>query len=249
MSRVLLRQRRKADFESLWLITFADLMVQLMAFFAVVYSYSQLDQSRLKELLGQFQKAVGLKVQGVGPGTTLMGAQVPGTQPEGTGAQAARPGDGVLPGTTGLMPDRVSDLEKLLNDLRAADGPDVGTRLRIVSFRGAVLFPEGSSALDPAFEAILDRIAQLTVEYPGFSLVVEGHAAPGERNRPGGDALEVSAQRAMAVMRRLEARGVDPQMLAAEARGEAYPDGDGSSPEGRALLRRVRFRFQRLAER
>lgn len=249
MSRVPLRQRRKADFESLWLVTFADLMVQLMAFFAVVYSYSQLDQSRLKELLGQFQKAVGLKVQGIGPGSSLIGAQTPGPQPEGTGAEAARPGDGPLPGTTGLMPDRVSDLEKLLNDLRAADGPDVGTRLRVVSFRGAVLFPEGSAAVDPAFETILDRIAQLTVEYPGFSLVVEGHAAPEERNRPGGDALEVSAQRAMAVVRRLKAKGVDPQMLAAEARGEAYPEGDGSSPEGRALLRRVRFRFQRLAER
>lgn len=249
MSRVLLRQRRKADFESLWLITFADLMVQLMAFFAVVYSYSQLDQSRLKELLGQFQKAVGLQVQNVGPGQSLLGTQVPGSQPEGTGAQAARPGDGVLPGTTGLMPDRASDLEKLLNDLQAADGPDVGTRLRIVSFRGAVLFPEGSAALDPAFEPLMDRIAQLTAEYPGFALVVEGHAAPGEKNRSAGDALEVSAQRAMAVVRHLKAKGADPQMLAAEARGDARPDSDGSSPEGRALLRRVRFRFQRLAER
>ncbi|HOD33841.1 MAG TPA: flagellar motor protein MotB, partial [Holophaga sp.] len=73
MSRVPLRQRRKADFESLWLVTFADLMVQLMAFFAVIYSYSQLDQSNLKELLGQFQKAVGLKVQAIGPGSSLIG--------------------------------------------------------------------------------------------------------------------------------------------------------------------------------
>lgn len=229
MSRVPLRQRRKADFESLWLVTFADLMVQLMAFFAVVYSYGQQDQSRLRELLGQFQKAVGLRTPSAGT--------------EGFS------GTGPLPGQTGLSPDRVSDLEKLLNDLKASDGPDVGSRLRVVTFRGSVLFEEGSTALDPSFQPLLDRIAQLTVRYPGFFLVVEGHAAPGERLRSGGDALEVSAQRALVVARWLRERGADPQALAIEARGDTAPDADPSSLEGRALVRRVRFRFQRVAER
>lgn len=237
MAKVPIRQRRKADFESLWLITFADLMVQLMAFFAVIYSFSQRDQTQLQEVLAQFQKAVGLKAQG--PGT-------PGTPPPGTGLPA---GQGVLPGGTGIPPDRAVDLEKLLSDLRATDGPDVGTRLRIVSFRGAVLFPEGSAAVDPVFEPLLERISRLGVEYPGFSLVVEGHAAPGERGRGGADALDLSGQRAQAVVRNLVARGVEAKTLSAEARGDAFVEGDPGSPEGRALQRRVRFRFQRVAER
>jgi hypothetical protein len=37
--------------------------------------------------------------------------------------------------------------------------------------------------------------------------------------------------------------------MAAEAHGDSQVDGDPRSPEGRALQRRVRFRFQRVAER
>ena len=225
MTRVPLRQRRKADFESLWLITFADLMVQLIAFFAVIYSFSARDQA---QLLARFKQAVGLKAEGA--------------------AEAAQPGGvGVLPGQPGIAPERAADLERLLSDLRASEGPDVGVRLRIVSFRGSVLFGEGSAALDPSFEPLLVRISELVAQYPGFTLVCEGHAAPGERGR--GDALELSSARAQAVQRALVARGVDPKGVAVEARGDALVDGDPTSPEGRALQRRVKFRFQRVAER
>ena len=228
MTRVPLRQRRKADFESLWLITFADLMVQLMAFFAVIYSFSARDQA---QLLARFKQAVGLKAEGA--------------------AEAAQPGGvGVLPGQPGIAPERAADLERLLSDLRASEGPDVGVRLRIVSFRGALLFAEGAAAVPPDFEPMLARISRMAQEYPGFTLVCEGHAAPGERGRqPGVDALALSGQRAEAVVRMLAERGVDPRTMAAEAHGDAQPEGDPATAEGRALQRRVRFRFQRVAER
>ena len=82
MANVTLRQRRKGEFEGLWLITFADLMVQLMAFFAVIYSFSAQDQHKMQEVLHSFQKELGV-----------------------------RGGDGILPGSTGLDPARAADLE------------------------------------------------------------------------------------------------------------------------------------------
>jgi flagellar motor protein MotB len=213
--------RRKADFEGLWLITFADLMVQLMAFFAVIYSFSAQDTRRLREVLESFQHELGVK------GTT-----------------------GILPGNTGIDPNRAADLEKHLADLKPVQGEDVGVQMRIVSFRGAVLFPEGSAALPVEFQPLLTRISQMSGEYPGFILVCEGHAAPGERGRaPGQDALALSGLRAEAVMRTLAAQGMDPAAMAAEAHGDSRPDGDPATAEGRALQRRVRFRFQRVAER
>ena len=229
MAKISLRgmRRRSVDFESLWLITFADLMVQLMAFFAVVYSFSMQDQQKLGSLVTSFQKVLGVKaVKEVGA-------------PEGTG---------ILPGTTGIQPDKAADLEKLLSDLRATEGPDVGTRMRLVTFRGSILFAEGSQDLDPAFEPLLTRIVGLAREYPGFYLVCEGYAAPNERGRGGADALEVSGLRAQAVMRYLAAKGVDAKLMSAEAHGDSMIEGDPRSPEGRALQRRVKFRYQRVAD-
>jgi len=221
-------RRRSVDFESLWLITFADLMVQLMAFFAVIYSFSLQGERQLSEVVGSLQKALGVKNAGI-------------TTPA--------PGQGLLPGSQGIVPEKAADVEKLLSELKSSDGPDVGTRMRIVSFRGAILFSEGTAAIDPAFQPLLTRISQLVAEYPGFLLVCEGHAAPRERGHGASDALELSGQRAQAVMRFLIAQGLDPRDMAAEAHGDALVDGDPGTPEGRALQRRVKFRFQRVAER
>ncbi|HPS68626.1 MAG TPA: flagellar motor protein MotB [Holophaga sp.] len=229
MAKVTLRalRRRGVDFESLWLITFADLMVQLMAFFAVVYSFSMQGQEQMGQLVKSLQKALGVKVAGT---------ELPG-------------GPGILPGSTGIGKDRAADLEKLLADMKASSGPDEGVRMRIVTFRGSILFDEGSAVVDTAFQPLMTRISRLVGEYPGFTLICEGHAAPGERSKAGGDALELSGQRAQAIVRFLALQGLDMKTIAAEAHGDAQVDGDPSSPEGRSLQRRVVFRFQRVAER
>ncbi len=218
--------RRKSDLESLWLMTFADLMVQLMAFFALLYSFSVADQTKLQQAVTSIQKALGVKA-------------VPGPPPAG---------DGILPGSTGLDPAKAADLEKLLSAVQATEGPDVGSRLRFVSFRGALIFEEGSANLTPGSDILLVRLATLATRYQGFTLVCEGHAAPGERIR-GGDALDLSSRRALAAQRFLANLGVPTARLTSEARGDSQPEGDGGTPEGRALQRRVSFRFQRVAER
>jgi chemotaxis protein MotB len=217
-------RRRGVDFESLWLITFADLMVQLMAFFAVIYSFSLQGQQQMSQVVQSLQKELGVKVEGPS-------------------------GNGILPGTTGVGTDRAADLEKLLADIQAKEGPDAGVHMRIVSFRGSILFGEGSSTVDTVFQPLMTRISTLVGEYPGFTLICEGHAAPGERSRSGGDALELSGQRAQAIVRFLAAQNLDMKTIAAEAHGDSQIEGDPSSPEGRALQRRVKFRFQRVSER
>jgi chemotaxis protein MotB len=219
--------RRKSDLESLWLVTFADLMVQLMAFFALLYSFSVADQTKLQQAVTSIQKALGVKPQ-LGPPSA---------------------GDGILPGSTGMDPAKAEDLEKLLSAAQVSEGKDVGSRLRFVSFRGGLIFQEGSAVLTPGSDVLLVRLSVLATRYQGFTLVCEGHAAPGERGRNGADALELSSQRALATQRYLEALGLPPTRLASEARGDSQPEGDGGTPEGRALQRRVMFRFQRVAER
>lgn len=218
--------RRKADLESLWLVTFADLMVQLMAFFALLYSFSVADQTKLQQAVTSIQKALGVEAK--------------------VGVKTA--GDGILPGSTGLDPAKAEDLEKLLNAAQTVEGKDAGARLRFVSFRGSLIFDEGSSTLTSGSDVILTRLSELALRYPGFTLVCEGHAAPGERGK-GSDALDLSSQRAMAAQRYLAGIGLQPAQLTSEAHGDSRPEAHDQSPEGRALQRRVTFRFQRVAER
>lgn len=220
MARVLGRaQRRKDDYENLWFITFADLMVQLMAFFAVIYSFTSQDQRKVQEVLLALQHELGAK------------------------------GEGILPGHTGIAPERAADLEKLLADLKPVDGAEAGVRMQVVRFRGGLLFPEGGTAIDAGYEAMLKRVVEIATQYPGYTLVCEGHAGPGERGARGQDALELSGLRAQAVVRRLAGLGLDPALMAAEAHGDSQLEGNPETPEGRALVRRVKFRFQRPAER
>jgi flagellar motor protein MotB len=215
--------RRRSDTESLWLITFADLMVQLMAFFALLYSFGAADQAKVSATLKSLQKALGVQAQFDTSGQQQLG-------------------------TSGLDEHRAADLEKLLTDLQMAEGRDVGVRMRIVSFRGSLLFEAGSTQLAPGSNVLLDRIAKLTEDYPGFTLICEGHAAPGERSGAN-DALSLSSLRAQSAMRELQKRGVSGERLALEAHGDTKPEGDATSPEGAALSRQVKFRFQRVAER
>lgn len=107
MAKVSLRglRRRGVDFESLWLITFADLMVQLMAFFAVIYSFSIQGQEQMNQVLRSLQKELGVNIEGPAlPGST-----------------------GILPGTTGIGTSRAADLEKLLADMQVKEGPTPGS--------------------------------------------------------------------------------------------------------------------------
>jgi len=207
----------------LWLITFADLMVQLMAFFALVYSFGAQDQVKLQQVMESLRKALGVQ---------------------------SEPANGILPGTGALDPTKASDLEKALTEAMSQEGPDKGVRMRIVTFRGSLSFENGSAVIAPGSAFLLDRIAKLTGDYPGFTLICEGHAAPAERDRlNGGDALSLSSARAQNAMRELLKRGVPGSIIALEAHGDTKAEGDTSSPEGRALHQEVKFRFQRVAER
>jgi chemotaxis protein MotB len=219
------KERRKdGNFENLWLITFADLMIQLMAFFAIVYSYTHLNASGASDLINALRKELGLK------------SYMP-------------PGEGILPGALGLDPDKATDLEKLIGDMKIEDGPDEGVRLRVVTFRGSILFDEGSAIVKPEFRPWLERIAALSNQYRGYHLVLEGQAAPLERSRNGGDAWALSSERAQAVARQLVLGGIEPKYMIPEFRGDTIVEADASLLEGRALARQVRFRFQRVESR
>lgn len=112
-------------------------------------------------------------------------------------------------------------------------GEDGTLRVRLPP---SVSFEVGSAQLSaPAEQALSSLIAPLA-DFTSLLVSVHGHTdntGPAEVNR------RLSAQRAQAVARRLQAAGVPARHLLAVGHGAEQPIADNESPEGRERNRRV----------
>ena len=101
-----------------------------------------------------------------------------------------------------------------------------------------ILFDTGKSTIKPESDAELDRIAEYMKANPTVRFEVQGHT-----DSQGSDAVNdpLSQQRAEAVVKALEAKGVDGFNLHAVGKGSHVPIASNSTDEGRAKNRRVEF--------
>ena len=118
-------------------------------------------------------------------------------------------------------------------------------------FQSEVLFPVGSADLTQAgvsqMTALAVTIKDIAAEIPPdlrWVLRVDGHTDP--QPVKGGQFAsnwELSAQRAITVVKLLIADGVPPEHLAATAFGEYQPFGPGDAPDAYAKDRRIELRL------
>ena len=138
-----------------------------------------------------------------------------------------------------------AEYEQLAGSLRTEI--DAG-RVEITELRGKmtvkmkdkVLFSSGSAALGKDGRAALQAVADAFHDLKGKTIRVEGHTD----DVPTGKSAfptnwELSAARALAVVRFLQQAGVDPTRLAAAGYGEYQPIAPNDTPEGRSQNRRI----------
>ena len=97
-------------------------------------------------------------------------------------------------------------------------------------------FNTGSATLQPQSERQIDNIATVLSNCPSVHLNIAGftdNVGPVESN------LNLSRDRAKAVVAELVSKGISPGRLSAEGYGEDHPVADNSSAEGRAQNRRA----------
>lgn len=97
-------------------------------------------------------------------------------------------------------------------------------------------FETGAAALSDASAPVLDLLARMLVDNPALAVAVVGHS-----DNEGGLApnIKLSRERAQAVVDALVERGVAGSRLEAEGVGYLAPLAPNSTPEGRAVNRRV----------
>src|SRR5687767_12279091 len=112
-----------------------------------------------------------------------------------------------------------------------------------VNILDRVLFDSGEAILKPEGKVVLDEVAKVLSNYPNRQIQVIGHTdnVPIRYNphNPFKTNWELSSGRALAAVRYLIEKGVDPRRLGALAYGEFHPIADNSTAEGRAKNRRI----------
>jgi len=156
------------------------------------------------------------------------------------------------------LAQRVEDLQRYRSEFFGRLRDALGNRpgIQVVGDRfvlqSEVLFAVGSADLSPDGTESIKGLARLVLglvhdvptDLP-WILRVDGHADRSQIRRGAAFASnwELSAARAITVVKLLIAEGVPPQRLAATGFGEFQPIDPGDSPEARARNRRIELRL------
>ncbi len=143
----------------------------------------------------------------------------------------------VLGGAAGVLIGRQMDkqAQEIEQNVEGATVERIGEGIA-VSFESGILFPFNSTALQPAGQQNLRKLADILERNPGSQVLVVGHT-----DDVGGDAfnMDLSQRRAQAAASYLTSNGVSYGRIRTEGRGESEPIASNASDAGRARNRRV----------
>jgi chemotaxis protein MotB len=231
-----------------WLITYADMITLLMAFFIMMYAMSILDIKKFD----QFKAGVATQL---GKSPVIVGGQ--GILQGGTGvANAAAPPIGGSPdGGTTVPTDATGDvpqgqLHYLVDEIhqRLQDAHLEGTvqveidpaRGLVVYVKDRVFFASGQAAISIEGRSVLDQLAAVLAHIDN-TIVVEGHTD----DRPIASSMfpsnwELSTARATQVLRMLvESHGLPAPRFSAAGYADTRPRVPNDTPAHRGTNRRV----------
>jgi chemotaxis protein MotB len=235
-----------------WLVSYADFITLLFAFFVVLYSISSVNTGKFRVLSKSIStvfsedvtRAAPVDLGGGAPPSTglLDGAPnvAPIDEPDGDTAVAATPQPLAPPAVPVVGTPRARVEEALApfgeqGDVKVRETSD----WLEVELGSEVLFGSGSAALNPGALPMIDKLAAVIADM-GYPARIEGFTdnvplAGG----PFGSNWGLSAARAASIAERLAAARVAPDKLSATGYGEFRPVADNATEEGRRRNRRV----------
>jgi len=206
-----------------WLLSYADFITLLFAFFTTMYAISTVDQAKLSKVAMGLQEAL----------------DAPEALPNQPGKVPATGGVSLL-SQEQLEARRVLE-QDMAEDLRSGRVELLeDERGLVLSIPEASAFATGSADLSPTAKQAAARLAT-SIARVGNPVLIEGHTddVPIHTARFGSN-WELSTARATAVVQWLvEQGGIDPGRLSAAGYGEYRPRVPNESAQARARNRRV----------
>lgn len=232
-----------------WLVSYADLLTLMLAFFVVMYSVAQLNDQQAtafsKKLSDMFSTPIASASDigdadaetmsstiidlGGNAGETSNGENV---SQQKTDNSLEKDGDTIQQRFSGLNNLQIRGNEEWLQ----------------VELDSNLLFPIGGTELTTDALILLTQVAEVLKDYE-LPMKVEGFtddtSVAGSRYASN---WELSAARAASVVRFLADKGVAPESMAAVGYGKYQPVAANDSPEGRARNRRVTLMIAKTPE-
>lgn len=236
-----------------WLISYADFITLLFAFFVVMYSISSINEGKYRVLSDSLMWAFRQTPKSMDPVQVGQPAKAD-IPPNRSFIQRPNvldtPAIEVLPDErtarrgiedAHFMGRMADELRRALAELMELDLVTVRyNHLWLeVEIRDSVLFPSGSAILQPRAVPVMKSVAAILRDYQN-AVRVEGFTD----DRPIDTLMypsnwELSTARASSVVRLLVSAGVDPGRLSAQGFAEFRPVAENVTAEGRAQNRRV----------
>jgi chemotaxis protein MotB len=240
------RKKREEEHENVerWLVSYADFITLLFAFFVVMYAISSINEGKYRvvsdSLINAFREA---------PTTDQaipMGARNPAVL-EGTGM----PIGAAVQHPQGSMPERQRAAERMKkvakNVLEAMQPLTQNGKVRVtqsprgvtVEINASLLFNSGDAVLQPQSAEALTAVARVLAEVDN-PIQVEGHSDNVPINSPAYPSnWELSSARAGSVVRLFAELGVPTTRMVAIGYADNQPLDTNATAEGRARNRRV----------
>ena len=231
-----------------WLVSYADFITLLFAFFVVMFASSQTDKGRAKQVSEAVEKALadGKSVSVPSAVAKILGGTV---DDKGQGnAQMKGPG-GAQKSAKEAPPMEVLELSASLKTLSTQLGDEIKAgkvevsmtpRGLVVSLKQTAFFPSGTEVLEPTSLGTVRKVADALkglsnpVRVEGHTDSIPIHTARFRSN------WELSAARAITMMEALADQfGIPHERLAIVGYAETMPVASNDTAEGRARNRRV----------
>ncbi|MCS6915123.1 MAG: flagellar motor protein MotB [Myxococcales bacterium] len=217
-----------------WLVSYADFITLLFAFFTTMYALSTLDRQKAADFAASLARELG----SIGQRRSIVDPLFP-TDWRQTGTQPNHPPGG------SKRPDRsLADLAQSLSRLAQSFGGDARFQVRlesrgvVLSLSEAMLFAPGDARLRRQSLPTLDALARILMQNP-HPLIVEGHTDDRPGTLPSAN-WRLSVERAVTVLSYLvEEHGYPPTRLAAAGYGPYRPVAGNDTEADRARNRRV----------
>lgn len=226
-------RRRKAGGEGgsseRWLLTYADLITLLLAFFIILFAMSTTDVKKYENLTGSLAQAFNVGVLGGSSSSSVVDQSQVKPQ-EAT--DATPPAASAILSALGPLPAGEQG-EGIQSVTMRPDGI-------AIAISGSVAFESGSAELTPGGKRILTQVADI-LKSSERDILIEGHTD----NLPTGSARyltnwDLSTARAMRIVRFFtDDQDIEPRRLAGAGYADQRPIARNSSPEGRRTNRRA----------